>query len=308
MRTSRRGVALVLVLWLVVVLAAITAAAVALSRSEANTVVAYRSRAVARAAAASGVEAAVALIRPDLARSEPEAQAGLLPRVRGELDSRGAWSLGTGRFQVAIQDLSGRIPINSADYMTLLRLFELTAGEDRAEELAARVTDWLDPDDSPRPGGGAEAAEYEAAGSPYRPLNRPFQRIEEVGRLLGVDDSLAAVLDTMVTVYGSGFVNVNSASAAVVQAATGMDPGTVNQLMGARPSAGFSDLEQVRAALGRTGFVPVSVAPSRLMVVSRGWAEGRPYTREVRAVVELRGWANPDGPEAAIIAWEERDL
>lgn len=305
---NRRGVALVLVLWLIVVLAATTAAAVALSRSEANTVVAYRSRAVARAAAASGAELAVVRLNGVLARAETlEEQVGILEQLRSELEVPEARELGAGRYLVGVEDLSGRVAINHADYVTLLRLFEVVAGERRATALTAAVMDWMDYDDRPRPD-GAEAAEYAAAGSPYRPLNRPFQRTEELGRVLGIGDSLAAVLDTMVTVYGRGFVNVNTAPAGVLVAATGMDASAAEELVAARTGAGFRSMDQVRSAMGETGFVPVSVAPTRLLVTSRGWAEGRPFTREIRAVLELRGWGQVEGPEAVLVAWEERDL
>ena len=305
---NRRGVALVLVLWLIVVLGATTAAAVALSRSEANTVVAYRSRAVARAAAASGVELAVARLNGVLARAETvEEQVGILEQLRAELDVPEPRELGAGRYLVGVEDLSGRVAINHADYVTLLRLFEVVAGERRAATLAAAVMDWLDWDDRPRPD-GAESTEYAAAGSPYRPLNRPFQRIEELGRVLGIGDSLAAVLDTMVTVHGRGFVNVNTAPVGVLMAATGMDASAAEELVAARRGGGFRSMDQVRSAMGETGFVPVSVAPTRLLVTSRGWAEGRPFTREIRAVLELRGWGRAEGPEAVLIAWEERDL
>lgn len=309
MKSTRPGVALVLVLWLIVVLGAVTAAAVALSRSEANSVIAYRSRAVARAAAASGVESTVALLRGELdAAPDADTRLDVLRRVRTRLEQARPRTIGSGRFAVAVEDLTGRVPINTADYVTLDRFFRFVAGDDRAPALTAAVLDWMDADDRPRPN-GAEAEQYAAAGSPYRPLNRPFQRIEEVGRVLGVDAALAGALDTLVTVHGQGFVNVNTAPVAVLVAAAGLDPAAAERLVGERGGRAFANLAEVRAALGPgTRFVPVAVAPSRLQIVSRGWADGRPYTREIRAVVELSGWAEPGGPRVVVTGWEERDL
>lgn len=308
MRTDRRGVALMLVLWLVVVLGTTAAAVVALSRSDANTVVAYRSRTVARAAAESGLEETLVRLRRAFRSIPSETEASIaLERVRQGLRDAGPRPLGGGRYQVAIEDLTGRIPINDADYATLLRLFTLTAGEDRAEALAGAVLDWKDPGDVPGPN-GAEAAEYAAAGSPYRPLNRPFQRVEEVGRLLGVDDSLGAVLERLVTVHRAGQLNANTAEPVALAAATGLPLADAERLVRRRAATPFTDLEQVRSALGvESGYVPVSVVPETLLLVSRGWADGRPYTREIRAVVEIRGWGDPDW-EVVVVDREARDL
>lgn len=309
MKHDRPGVALMLVLWLVVVLGAVAAAVVALSRADANVVVAYRSRAVARAAAESGADAMVVRLRGTYGGpGSPEERLRALPRLERELAREGPRALGQGRFQVALEDLSGRLAINAVDYPTLIRFFTLTAGSDRAERLAAAVLDWKDEDDSTRPD-GAEAAEYEAVGSPYRPLNRPFQRIEEVPRLLGVDDSLAAVLRRTLTVYGGGPVNVNTAPAEVVAAVTGLDPAVARRLVSARELEPFLSLDALRTATGReSGAAGLSLAPTRLRIVSRGWAEGRPYTREVRVVVELRGWGGEGGPEIVVVGRDARDL
>lgn len=309
MKSTRPGVALVLVLWLIVVLGAVTAAAVALSRSEANSVIAYRSRAVARAAAASGVESTVALLRGELdAAPDADTRLDVLRRVRTRLEQARPRTIGSGRFAVAVEDLTGRVPINEGNFVVISRLFRYVAGEERAPGLTAAVLDWMDADDSPRPG-GAEAEQYAAVGSPYRPLNRPFQRVEEIGRVLGVDSSLARALDTLVTVHGRGFVNVNTAPAAVLVGAAGLDPAVADRLVRERAGGRFATLAEVRTALGpNTGFVPVAVAPSRLEIVSRGWADGRPYTREVRAVIELRGWTDQGGPSVIVTGWEERDL
>ena len=66
-RSSRRGVALMLVLWLVVILGVIAAEVLTGTRTSVAVAINTRARAVARAAAESGVEARVAMIEDSLA-------------------------------------------------------------------------------------------------------------------------------------------------------------------------------------------------------------------------------------------------
>jgi hypothetical protein len=45
----------------------------------------------------------------------------------------------------------------------------------------------------------------------------------------------------------------------------------------------------------------VTIAPTRLMVVSRGWQQGAPLTREIQAVYIVLAGA------LTLESWEERD-
>jgi hypothetical protein len=43
-------------------------------------------------------------------------------------------------------------------------------------------------------------------------------------------------------------------------------------------------------------------APSRILVVSRGWQDGHKLTHEIQAVYAL------NGPQLTLVRWRERDL
>lgn len=304
---QRPGVALMLVLWLVVIIGGSVAVAAALSRSQGNALLSYRSRVVARAAAESGVEFALATLDDAFASAESEPdRATAFRRVRAELEGPSR-AIGEGRFLLAVEDLTGRIPINTADYATVLRLFSLTAGPDRAPALAAAFLDWIDADDVARPS-GAEAAQYAALGSPFRPPNRPIRRIEELTRIAGIDDALAAVLAANITLTGSGLVNINSAPPVALAAATGLDLSTAEKLAATREASPFLSIQEIRSAMGRAGgFVPVSLTPRRLRVVSRGWQDGRPRNLEVLVTLALRHPPGSPRPRLVVVSWEERD-
>ena len=310
MRSDRRGVALMLVLWIVVVLSALALSVGALSRGETNAVLTLRSRAVARYAAESGIVFAKSELRSIFGTSEgAEDLAKGFERFRSRLEDMGEQRIGAGRFQVTAVDLSGRIDLNSSSPPTLRNLFEQFYGAQRAEELLARLEDWKDADEVPREG-GAEAADYAAAASPFVPTNRPLRRLVELSRLIGFDDSTLSLLAPHLTVRGGGPINVNTASEEVLAALPGGQA-----LLDERSRAGVivSMLEARKLVAKRGGaeawMLPaISTLPSRVLVISRGWEDGRPLTHEIQAVFELGGITASDAPQIDLVGWEERDL
>ena len=60
-----------------------------------------------------------------------------------------------------------------------------------AQRTLEAILDWRDADDLKRPN-GAEAPDYQAAGSKYVPTNSPFESVGELQRVLGVTPALMA--------------------------------------------------------------------------------------------------------------------
>jgi len=81
---------------------------------------------------------------------------------------------------------------------SLLR--SLGLGEDAASRVADAIQDWRDPDSLRRPN-GAEEGEYRQAGLPGRPANQPFQAVEELQLVLGMEAELYRRIAPMVTVF-----------------------------------------------------------------------------------------------------------
>jgi hypothetical protein len=104
------------------------------------------------------------------------------------------------RISVSVQREAERVDLNAAGSGTLTACF-LNSGvtPEEARSRAARVIDWRDADDVAGPG-GAESAEYRAAGLNYGPRNGPFQSVGELRRVLGLDNIGASTLNRF-TVY-----------------------------------------------------------------------------------------------------------
>ena len=278
-----------LVLWLIIVLGAIAVGVAALTRGEAGLVDNVRTRAAARYAAESGIVAATWRLKQLLRAAEtPRDQALVFRRLDRVLADVQQETLGTTQFQVTVADLNARIDLNAADEPTLLAFFRQFVNARAAESLVNALEDWKDADDDTRPQGG-EAADYARAESPFRPPNRPLQRLDEVTRIRGFSDSLADRIAPFVTVQGDGRINLNTAPVAVLASLPGFDPAAAADLAAQREhGAVFTSLADLARRRGRD-FSQLTTMPTRLLFISRGWQIGppRPLAHEIQAVYDL---------------------
>ncbi len=305
MLRGRRGVALMLVLWLIVVLGTIAVGVAALVRGEADVTRNLRTRAVARYGAESGIVAATWRLKELLRAAEtPRDQALLFRRLDQLVAEIQHEQVGDAtQFQVAVMDLDARLDLNAADEPTLQAFLGQFVATGQAKQLAAALEDWRDDDDLTR-AEGAEAAEYERAGSPFRPANRPLQRLDELTRIKGFTDSLAARIAPYVTVNGDGRVNLNTAALPVLTA-----------LMGAAQAAAivsqrehgevFTSLAELRRGAS-FDLARLTTMPKRVLFVSRGWETGQALTHEIQAIYDLDA-VRLGQPQLIVRFWTERD-
>jgi general secretion pathway protein K len=222
---AQRGVALVVVMWLLVLLAAIVGLFALNAHAEALQASALRQRVVLDHAAEAGIEAVAARLLATDARRRP------VPDGR---ESVLAFDDGI-TVTVAVTDESGKIDLNVADAVLLQRLFvEVGLATDEAQRLAGAIVDWRDPDALVTAGGGAEERDYRSAGRPYGPANRPFAQVSDVQRVLGMRHALYRRVRPFLTVY-TGLAQPNMAFAdRTVLRAMGLAPALVEQIVAAR--------------------------------------------------------------------------
>jgi type II secretory pathway component PulK len=247
--TDRRGAALILVLWVIVALAAVSSGAVAATRSTNGIAANYRARAVARYAAESGITLAVATLENGLAATtEPNARRALLNDL--DLVLQPETALGDARLAVALVDVGSRIDVNTADVRSLGRLLSFFTDPLEAERAAQAirahvggVTEMsLDPSDPGERVGTLSAI-------------RPLRSLGELFRVHGLSPDLVRRAAGTLTVDGDGTINRATASDTVLAAAAG----------------------------------ELRDEPSRILVVARGWQDGHPLTHEIEAVYAVIG-------------------
>ena len=189
-RARQKGIALVLVLWILLLVTISTGAYTLTARMdqlEAHTVL---SGTQARLAAEAGINLAVLSMR------DPDELNRIIP------DGRSYFMNFEGlEVEVQVTDERGKLNINNAGDQVFVNL--LTAnGMDAMDAglLAAAIADWKDIDDIER-ADGAEAEAYESAGLAVGPANRPFVMVEELLQVIGMSWDLYTRMSPGLTVY-----------------------------------------------------------------------------------------------------------
>jgi general secretion pathway protein K len=145
--------------------------------------------------------------------------------------------------RVRLLSETGKIDINKAD-QTLLKglMTHAPVEEEQQTRLVSAILDWRDADDLVQID-GAEKEEYQNAGLSYQPRNKPFQTIEELQLVLGMNESVFKWIEPLVTVYsGQQQVNLQQAAKEVLQVIPGLDADLVDSYIAARLESTINDL------------------------------------------------------------------
>ena len=202
--SRQRGIALIVVMWMLALLTIIIGTYAVLARTETLQSRFLFDTTDAGYAAEAGLHRAVVELRnPDMV-------------TRWVADGRAyEFGFGDAAIEVRITDETGLIDVNAAaqgNPELLHRLFESTGLDRRdAELMTAAIQDWVDGDEQPRPL-GAEDPEYADAGYPYGPANQPFVTVEELQQVVGMSWELFRAIEDSVTVH-SGRADFNPAFA-----------------------------------------------------------------------------------------------
>ena len=207
---SRRGVALVLVLWIVVILAGVSAGVVRAARTSTGIAVNARTNTIARAAAESGIEAIVAAIEDTLARFEdPDDRKNWLNAIALQANAD-SFSLGEGRFQVTVVDVSARLDVNAATQSALQTFFSQFTDPAGAAAIANAIRQRIDSGTSSDPA------------ATFRPRSATLIRsLDELHTRRLVPEAILGRVVQYLTVDGDGAINARTASDTVLIAASG---------------------------------------------------------------------------------------
>lgn len=277
-----RGAALVLVLWLVALLAATIGAFALTAKVEYLQGRVLAQMAAGQETARAGLEYALSRLQPDPLRPAWQADGRL---YRWQFDGRAV--------ELRIVAETAKVDLNLAERPLLEGLLRALAVEPaRATQLAGAMVDWRDRDELLQPAGGAESADYAAAGLPYGAKNAPFESTGELQRVLGMDAALYAQLAPLVTVFGNPQPDVRLAAAPVLTA-LGLDAA---QVIAARERGAVAAID------GTSPVLPASAGNGTYSIDSRVQLGGE---RQVvlRAVVRAGSGAGTGG--YTVMRWEQ---
>jgi len=248
---KQQGMALVLVLWILSLLT-IMAGSFALSmRRETVIVAGLKDNAQAMAVTESGVTIAeFMLLNPD-------------PNKRWRADGS-IYQIDAENAKLRIRLLSetGKVNINLADQNVLENMMKHAPNGSAAQlpsamiNRAAAMIDWRDSDDLVSIN-GAEKKQYQNASLNDQPSNKPFQTLEELQRVLSMDEATLKWLEPLITVYSdTPEVNLQLASKDVLQVLSGANAELIDVYVAARVESAKQNLPSPASPLDLTPSMP----------------------------------------------------
>lgn len=219
-----KGVALIMVLWLLTLLTIMATSFALGMRRETRLIAHIRDKAQAIAIAEAGITIAQLNLLTVDKQLRWQASGHIYPL-----------SFNKAKIRIRIESESGKIAINQADETLLIKMMLQTdVEESKHQAIINAILDWRDSDDLIRLD-GAEAATYQAAGLLYQPGNKPFQTIEELRLVFGITAELFEQLKTMISVYSTQMaVELKTANKKVLLATTGLDAEIIDNYISQR--------------------------------------------------------------------------
>lgn len=230
---NERGVALILVILIVSILVAVVLEMNRSSRAEIHDATGLSDSVKLLYLSKSGFHAGIALLLLDKNNFDALFEDWADDRL---IAAKSAPILTDGGISVSIEDESGKIPVNrlvagnafNEDVRRLMfRLLsqpEFGLEDRRIAEILEAIKDWMDKDDEITGSGGAERAYYAALENPYAPKNGLLDCIEELLMIKGMTKKIyygtkeTPGLRHLLTVYGDGRININTAPKPVLRA------------------------------------------------------------------------------------------
>jgi general secretion pathway protein K len=157
-----------------------------------------------------------------------------------------------------IEDLNGRFNVNNLigsdgkiDTDVLEQFQRLLLALDLDPRIAGITADWIDADQDANFPDGAEDPIYTSLLPPYRTFGQTLTNVTELAALEGVDkQSLDVLLPHVTALPGRTLINVNTATAAVLQSLDeNLDPTAVESLLAEREEVGFADYKKTFSTL-----------------------------------------------------------
>jgi general secretion pathway protein K len=330
-RDRRRGVALLLVLWVFITLGVLALDFASYMRDDAMAAVNFSEETRGYYVALAGMNKA--LLDAMMERDEFQEPAPIAGTVDEEEDEErqavsvdGNWHPGEfagAKYEIRMTDQGGLIPINRASETLLRRLVtslatggDFTQSLDRrtdaaVSELVDAIIDWRDPDDLERPHGAESDYYLDRFG--YGAKDGFFDAPEELLKVRGVDshlffgDDFQPGLRDLVTVHvkDSDQISVNTMPDKLIKVLLGLDAEGMEELAELRASEVFVEELTARLASADPGLQGVlRESPPTIVLVEARADVGQQRNRSTVAAVMNLASDEFDGPD--VIRWLDR--
>ncbi|OPY70887.1 MAG: General secretion pathway protein K [Syntrophorhabdaceae bacterium PtaU1.Bin034] len=297
-----RGVALLMVLWVLMILMTVVVSFAFLVRAESRATLFFKQKAEKRFLAEAGIQRAIMeLMYRGVAPDSDIRVAGTEPvRVDGTLNTG---QLGEDFYTYRIIDESGKIglnQLNDASGLILINLLvNLGVSKEQADTIVDSILDWKDSDELHRLD-GAETDYYLSLPVPYRSKNARFDALDELVMVRGIAPEIlygsrgkSGIIDFLTVDPAVRAINLNSAPGEVLAALPGVSREMADRIVVFRNSARIASPEDIESIVGESfrlmkPYVGTSES-NAYSIESTGYKKGEKHGLAVKAVVTLEG-------------------
>jgi general secretion pathway protein K len=238
--SSQKGIALLMVLWILTILMVIVLSFSFTAKTETYATLAFKGGSERKFIAEAGIERSIMeLFYRDMFRNAPV-----------ELEGREVWrtdgrpykgELGSGYYLVSITEESGKVDINMASDLLLKNLL-INAGvqEEEVDIIVDSIMDWKDEDNLHRLY-GVESDYYMSLPIPYKAKDADFDTIEELLLVKGMtpdilygNNNRKGIIDFITVHSQTDKININAAPKEVLLAVPGVTPEIADAIINAR--------------------------------------------------------------------------
>ncbi len=259
MRKSERGIALLVVLWVITILIAAVLSFSLMTRAETYGTLAFKENMEKQFLAEAGAERGISemVYRSVNLNQTVVLEGGELWKMDG---TAYYGRMENGGYAVRVTDESGKISLNSLTSVSGVILSNLLVNmgvvPEDADTIVDSILDWKDPDDLHRLH-GAENEYYQSLRHPYKARNADFETLEELLLVKGVTPDILygtggkKGLIAFLSLYNrTNSINVNAAPVEIMAAVPGMNAAMAEQIVEFRKSAEIKSVNDVIAIIG----------------------------------------------------------
>ncbi len=248
---SQKGIALMLVLWVLTILMVIVLSFSFMARTETHSTLSFKEGIEKKFVAEAGIERGIMeLFYRNLYKNQTL-----------ELEGREVWKTdgtpykaqtGDGYYTAKIIDESGKVDINTVSDILLKNLL-ISSGfqEEEIDTIVDSIMDWKDPDDLHRLH-GAESDYYMSLPNPYKAKDANFDTIEELLLVKGMTSEILygnsekkGIINFLTVNSKINKINVNAAPKEVLMAIPGMTPEIADMIIDYRGTKEITNMQEV---------------------------------------------------------------
>lgn len=250
--SCKKGIALVMVLWVLAILTVIVLSFSYAVRVETHSTLSFKELAEKKFLAEAGIERGIMEL---LYRNANQGQTTIL-------EGMDVWKIDNtpyvieadkGHYRVSISDESGKVDINRAPNVILRNLLRnLSLEFEDVDTIVDSMMDWKDADDLHRLH-GAESDYYTHLPNPYKAKNVEFETLEELLLVRGITPGIfygsegkKGVIDFLTVNSGINKININAAPKEVLKAVPGITPEIADEIIDYRQTKAITTLLAIK--------------------------------------------------------------